>query len=139
MKQRLLRRWRGLMMRVRRGTGLGPRGERLARRTLRRAGYRIISVNTRIGRDEADVIALDPDGRTRVIVEVKTRRADDIAPELAVSAEKRRCLQRFAHRWREQDPRHAAGPMRFDVIAIVWRTERAPEVRHYRGAFDADS
>ena len=116
-------------------TRLGPRGERLARRTLRRAGYRIISANTRIGRDEADVIALDPDGRTRVIVEIKTRRADDIQAELAVTVEKQRCLRRFAHHWREQDPRHGAGPIRFDVIAIVWPSSGRPEVRHHVGAF----
>ncbi len=46
---------------VRRGT-LGDKGERLAARWLSRHGYRIIHHNYTLGKDEADLIALDPDG-----------------------------------------------------------------------------
>ena len=50
---------------------LGDRGERLAARWLTRRGYRILHRKLTIGRDEADLVAVDPHG-TVVIVEVKT-------------------------------------------------------------------
>ena len=52
---------------------LGERGERLAARWLARRGYRILHRNLKIGRDEADLVAVDPGGRTPVSGEVKTR------------------------------------------------------------------
>ena len=63
----------GFLRRIRRGTSstetVGRKGERLAARRLRRAGYRILERNLRIGRDEADIVALDPDRTTIVIVD----------------------------------------------------------------------
>ena len=75
---------------------LGRRGERRAARFLRRRGYRILHRNLTIGRDEADLVALDPDGRTIVIVEVKTRSSDYLAPEVKINRDKQYRLARLA-------------------------------------------
>jgi putative endonuclease len=115
---------------------LGRRGERRAARWLRRRGYRIVGRNLRIGRDEADLIALTPDGATVVVVEVKTRRGDFAPPEQAVGPHKRRCLERLAARL-HQRYEFAGRAMRFDVIAIAWPEDRAPQITHIEGAFDA--
>jgi putative endonuclease len=115
---------------------LGRRGERLAVRHLRRAGFTIEKRNLTIGKDEADIIAIDPEGGALVVVEVKTRRGEFLSPEDAITPHKQRCLVRLASNlttWR----RYADMPVRFDVIAIHWPLGGKPEVAHHRGAFDA--
>ncbi|MDY7109980.1 MAG: YraN family protein [Planctomycetota bacterium] len=128
---RLLKRRSGHGRRV-----VGRRGERLAARHLRRAGYRILHRNLTIGRDEADLIALDPDRRTVVIVEVKTRTGDYLAPEVNINRSKRYRLMRFAGKLAKMKP-YADRPMRFDAVAICWPPSGAPEVRHYVSAFES--
>jgi putative endonuclease len=126
--RRLLGRWSG-------GLALGERGERLAARWLRRRGYRILHRNYAIGRDEADLVAVDPDGRTLVIVEVKTRAsAAGPGPEAGLTPAKRRCLLRLAARLRAR-PAYRGHPVRLDAVAIVWPPDGAPEIRHYLSAF----
>ncbi len=56
------KRWRGM------SSSLGEKGERYAARWLKRRGYRVIERNYTVGDDEADVIAIAPDGKTVVIV-----------------------------------------------------------------------
>lgn len=112
---------------------LGARGERLALRALRRAGYRIIARNVHIGRYEIDIIARD--GDTTVFVEVKTRREqDEIAPEENVRHEKRRRLRQAARVYmeRERDP---AMYYRFDVVAVHVPDSGKPSTEIYRDAF----
>ena len=118
------------------GAALGARGERLAARWLRRRGYRIVQRNLRVGRDEADLVAIDPDGVTVVIVEVKTRAADAPAPEESLDEKKRFRLARLAARL-QQTPGYADRPVRLDAIAIVWPSSGEPEVRHYVAAFES--
>lgn len=117
---------------------LGRRGERVAARHLRRAGYRIVARNAKIAgvvrggvAAEADLIALAPDRRTIVIVEVKSRRKAAIAPEAQLNAEKRRRLRMLAERlirangWSDR-------PVRIDAVAVEFEG-RAFEVRHWQG------
>ncbi len=120
---------------------LGRRGERAAVRFLRRAGYRMLGRNVRSRLGEADVVCLDPDGRTIVIVEVKSRRVpgsdgapDQLPPEASVGVEKSRKLREItraivrANRWRDR-------PVRIDVVAVEWPAARGrPTVRHHLGA-----
>lgn len=114
---------------------LGAKGERLAARWLKRHGYEVLERNIRLGRDEADLVARAPDGRTLVIVEVKTRRDPVPVPEASLTRDKRRHLTRLAHRvQRRSGPDQ---PIRFDVITIVWPTDGEPDVRHYPNAFTA--
>lgn len=129
------------MLRPHRGEGLGRRGERLARRHLRRSGMRILAVNYRCPAGEADLIALDPTTRREfgaesiVFVEVKTRSCDRFTdPESAVDATKQKRLRRVAQTYlssRDTD----AYAVRFDVVAIVFHPDGEPEVRHIRQAF----
>ena len=121
------------------GNELGERGERFAARQLADAGYTILDRNRVVGRYEADLVALDPDGETVVIVEVKTRRSDFLPAEVNVHREKRRRLARLAAMLGDE-PWCADRPLRFDVFAILWSDEsasRPEEVRHFVDAFDA--
>ncbi len=113
---------------------LGERGERLAARWLARRGYRILHRNLTIGRDEADLVAVDPGGRTLVIVEVKTRSSVTPPPEAGLTRAKQRHLERFAARLgRRREYRDL--PIRIDAIAIVWPAGGEPDIRHYKDAF----
>jgi putative endonuclease len=120
----------------------GRRGERAACRFLRGAGYRVLGRNVRSRLGEADVVCLDPDGRTIVIVEVKSRRlpadargaARQLPPEASVTSDKSDKLREMtrsivrANRWQDR-------PVRIDVVAVEWPAERGrPTVRHHVGA-----
>ncbi len=113
---------------------LGRRGERFAARWLKRRGFRILHRNLTVGRDEADLVAVDPDGQTLVIVEVKTRRGDAPGPEAALDASKGDKLTRLATRLLQR-PEYRGHPVRLDALAIVWPDGGRPDVRHYRDAF----
>ena len=115
------------------GLSLGARGEREAARLLRASGYTIFGTNLRFGGNaggngawgEIDILALDPDGKTVVVVEVKSRRrvgggtgkSARVAPEASVTAAKRRKLLRLmdavvrANGWESR-------PKRIDVVAV---------------------
>ena len=123
------------------GQDAGERGERLARRYLRRMGCRILAANYRCPCGEADIIALDPStlpalgAETLAFVEVKTRGPNSVVcPEAAVDAAKRRQIIRVAHYYLAC---HTQGqyPVRYDVVAVVLRPGLKPEIRHLPGAF----
>lgn len=111
---------------------LGPRGERLAERTLSGLGYRILFRNLRTPGGEVDLVALD--GETLVLVEVKaTSGARD--PSDRVAHAKRRRL-RAARAWLARRDAFAHRPFRFDVVAV--REGSGPaRVRVRRGSFRA--
>jgi putative endonuclease len=113
---------------------LGQRGENVAARYLRNAGYTIIVRNFRCNLGEVDIIAKD--GKTLVFVEVKTRTVDDPMPEDQVNNVKRHQLTKAAKfyltRYGVPQP-----PARFDVVAIVWPEGREPQIRHTPHAFEA--
>jgi len=113
---------------------LGDRGENLAARFLRDAGYKIIQRNFRCELGEVDIIARQQ--KTLVFVEVKTREADEPEPEVQVNAFKMNQLTKVAKYYlaRYGTPQPAA---RFDVVAVVWPTGREPIIRHTPNAFDA--
>ena len=115
---------------------LGRKGERHAAKWLRKQGYRILHRNFTLGDDEADLIALDPDDRTIVIIEVKTRSDDRIPPEEAINHKKRFRMARLASRLvktREYQGRQ----IRLDAIAIHWPPGGDPDLRHYSNAFES--
>lgn len=121
-----------------RGRALGRAGEREAARLLRRTGFRILGANVRTPVGEADLVALDPDGRTVVIVEVKCRArapgdAEGFRPEAAITAHKRAKLVQVARSLGKRR-RYAGRPMRIDVVTVVWSERADHELRHYRDA-----
>ncbi len=87
-----------------------------------------------IGHDEADLIAVAPDGETLVIVEVKTRSGEVPFPEIALDQDKQYRLARLASRL-ERMPEYRDHPIRFDAIAIVWPADGEPDLKHYQDAF----
>ncbi|MBN1556366.1 MAG: YraN family protein [Phycisphaerae bacterium] len=116
----------------------GARGEKLARKHLRKKGMKILATNYRCPAGEADIIALDrrtkPD--TLVFVEVKTRRRDKYtSPAGAVNADKRRRVQKVAGyylRQKQADDLH----VRYDIVSIVLPDEGEPLIEHISDAFD---
>lgn len=115
---------------------LGQRGEAVARKYLKRRGYKLVGGGERDFLGELDIVAID--GRTIVFVEVKTRATHDAGhPAEAVDAEKQRRLTRLALSYLRRHGLlgHAS---RFDVIAITWATENSrPTIEHFQNAFEA--
>ena len=118
---------------------LGPRGERIAARTLKRARYRVLERNCNIAGGELDLVCLHPDRRTIVIVEVKARRIGTEPqrfappPEAQLHAHKRRQLLRLtqslvqARGWIDR-------PIRIDLVAIDMPERGKPAIRHHENA-----
>lgn len=112
----------------------GARGEEAAVRHLASAGYRILERNLRVGDDEADIVALTPEGAVAV-VEVKSRNGP-WHPEDRVDRVKQARLVRLAAAL-------AAGPQfrdrlfQFDVVAVNLGPGGAEQVEHWPHAFDA--
>lgn len=120
------------MWRPRDRAALGRKGERAAVRYLRRAGFRILARNVRIGRYEIDIIARD--GEVTVLVEVRTRgAADAVRPEETVGPVKQRHLRTATRMYmaREADPERN---YRIDMVSVVAQERGKPEITHYRDA-----
>lgn len=117
---------------------LGAWGERMAVRTLKKSGWRILGSGVRFGpKNELDIVARD--GDTLVFVEVKTRRNETFArPGSAVGRDKQRSLSRAAMRYL-RDVRERPAYIRFDIIEVVGEpNEKQPLIRHLRNAFPLD-
>jgi putative endonuclease len=115
-------------------SSIGARGEKVAAQWLKAQGYRILERNYRMGKDEADLIALDPDGRTIVIVEVKSRVRDRIAPEFSINTAKQRHMARMGSKLQKLAA-YRERPLRFDAVAVILPESGQPIVRHHPGAF----
>ncbi len=113
---------------------LGRRGEDLAARHLESLGYQVAARNAVNAIGELDLVALD--GRTVVIVEVKTRGRTGRAPSEAVDFRKQRKLTMTAALFLK-DPKWHGRPARFDVVEIICPPGAAPVIRHIKNAFEA--
>ena len=125
----------------RRRKGLGPRGEALARRALKRKGLKLLAENYRCPAGEIDLIFLDTSTRRRdgaetlVFVEVKTRTSDKYtSPESAVNSDKQR---RICHAADYYITRHNAQDynVRNDIVAVVTPPGGKPSIKHIPNAF----
>ena len=99
---------------------LGRRGERLAARHLRRAGYRILYRNFRArGGGEVDLVCRDRNTNELVFAEVKTRSSRDFGdPARAVDSAKQQLIARGALAWlRMLDNPEIR--FRFDIVEVV--------------------
>jgi putative endonuclease len=112
---------------------LGVLGERLAEQHLRKLGYRVLERNFRHGRNEIDLIVRC--GTVVAFVEVKTRATDRYGHPLeAVTALKRREVERVARYWRRQHSQPGLS-YRFDAIGIVVRPGKVPSIEHIPNAW----
>lgn len=115
---------------------LGDKGENFAAKWLKERGYKLLQQNYKLGDDEADLIAIDPDGVTVVIVEVKTRTSSEPSPESSINRKKQFNLSRLASRLSKRKE-YSGRAFRFDAIAIVWPDGEDPQIKHYEAAFDS--
>jgi putative endonuclease len=112
---------------------LGRRGEDLAHRYLRNAGFRVVARNYRPNEGEAEVDIIARDGDTVVFVEVKSRSSSDFgAPDRAIGNDKQKNIVRAARSYATR-----AGitwsQVRFDTISIVFTNP--PSLVHQQDAF----
>lgn len=111
---------------------LGRRGEDLAHRYLRSAGFSIVARNYRPGGDsEIDIVARQ--GDTVVFVEVKSRTSAEFgSPDRAIGDEKQKHILRAARSYTTR-----AGiewkNARFDTVSIVFT--HPPSIFHQQDAF----
>src|SRR5712691_2705683 len=112
----------------------GALGEKLARRFLRRNGYKILYHNFR-GRSggEIDIVARDHD--TLVFIEVKTRTREDFGrPLTAVDRQKQRRISRGGLAWlRLLDEPDIL--FRFDVVEVMIAPDAKPRLELIKNAF----
>lgn len=112
---------------------LGRRGEKLARKHLKRLGYRHVRSNYRVEGGEIDLVMQD--GEMVVFVEVKTRGNEAFASgEAAVNYGKRQRLTYAARHFIQAYELHDY-PCRFDVVAVVTAEQGPPVIRHQINAF----
>ncbi len=111
---------------------LGRQGEALAARYLQRRGWQVVARNVRTPYGEIDLVARD--GTVWVFVEVKTRTGRGFGwPEEAVTPHKWQRLHDAALHWMAEHAIPAEADWRIDVVAIVLRPGRKPEIRHFEG------
>jgi len=96
-------------------TAIGRAAERRVGEWLEARGRVVLGRNVRFGRDEIDILALD--GRTVVLVEVRTR-ADDSRghPLETIDRRKRDHLRRAAKRYAQ---RNGVTDVRIDVACVM--------------------
>jgi putative endonuclease len=111
---------------------LGAAGEDLAAAALIKQGYQILERNYLAPIGEIDLVARQ--GKTLVIVEVKTRRSTRFgSPQEAVSRAKQAKLQHLAEYYLQQKGLLET-PVRFDVVAVTM-TGDGPRVEIIADAF----
>lgn len=111
---------------------LGRNGEDLAAPYLvEEEGLVVLSRNWRCREGELDLVATD--GRRLIVCEVKTRTSTRYGtPAEAVTDEKAHRIRRLASRWMARyGVKHCE--RRFDLISVLWRPGRIPEIDHQRG------
>ena len=125
-----------IRLKLQRRSTTGARGEQLAAGMLKKKHYRLMARNLRNRFGEIDIVALAPDSKTVVIVEVKTAEDVKALPELRVDHHKQRRLTALAaqavRRYKLQDR-----PIRFDVVAVNLPPGADPVIRHYEAAFES--
>ena len=119
----------------------GDAAEALIARRLEAAGWRILARNVRVGRDELDLVAIDPGPpRALVVVEVRRRgRRDYGYAEETVDHRKRAALRRAVATLLERGELPDGQPLpalslRIDLVALDVGPDGRPSVRHHRSA-----
>ena len=111
---------------------LGRRGEQLAKTHLENNDYEILDENWTYGKAEIDIIAYK--NRTIIFTEVKTRSGNYFGePEDFVDKRKQKLLaeaaEEFIYLMNHQ------GEVRFDIIAILFKSESNYKLNHIEDAF----
>lgn len=112
----------------------GRWGEALAAKYLRQKAYFIVRQDWKCGHWDLDIVAVAPDRRTLVVVEVKTRHDEAFrAAREAVDKEKIRNIgwatQAFIREFKVN------APVRFDIITVVGDSIQTAVISHTEDAF----
>ena len=114
---------------------LGKWGEEQAAAFLKDKGYTICDRNWRDGHRDLDIVALNEDQTTMVLVEVKTRTSAELqVPETAVDKKKIRSIANAAHRYLKQSD--ADYDVRFDIISVTGTDHSNVKIDHIINAFN---
>ena len=115
-------------------SSLGERGERAACEFLRAKGYDILDKNYQCKIGEIDIIARRKE--RLVFIEVKTRTSGQFgSPQEAVGLKKQEKIFKLAQ-WYLKEKKLKEIPIAFDVVAVLWKEDRAPEIRLIMDAFE---
>jgi putative endonuclease len=97
---------------------IGNTGEQIAQNHLLSLGYDIIDTNVRLGHDEIDIIAYDPQDDVYCFTEVKTRSVvNDYNPALNITTKKKQNMRRAAQAWSDKQTKDIG--YRLDIILIA--------------------
>jgi putative endonuclease len=117
----------------------GDAAEAMVAGRLVASGWTILGRNVRLGRDELDLVAIDPGPpRNLVVLEVRRRgRRDFGLAEETLDHRKRRALRRAIAALLERGTlpdgtRLPALPLRVDLVALDQDDDGRPAVRHHR-------
>lgn len=115
----------------------GDAAEALVAARLEGAGWSVLVRNVRVGRNEIDLVAIDPGPpRALVIIEVRWRRRRDFGlPEETVDRRKRMRLHEAAFALLERGELPRGIPLRFDLVVVEPGAGGGePRIRHHRAA-----
>ena len=111
---------------------LGRNGEQLAKLHLENNGYEILDENWTFGKAEVDLIAYKD--RTIIFIEVKTRTGTGFGePEDFVDTRKQKLMAQAADEYIYL--MNHQGEVRFDIIAILFKTTTNYRLNHIEDAF----
>jgi putative endonuclease len=118
---------------------IGDAGERLVAQRLEAAGWTILARNLRLGRDEIDLLAVDPGPpRSLVVLEVRRRgRRDFGLAEETLDHRKRVALRRVVGTLLSAGVMPDGRPLprlpfRVDLVALDVDGNGRPSLRHHR-------
>ena len=112
---------------------IGDEGEDIAVEYLESKGWHIIDRNYFFEKNEVDIVATDK--QFIIFVEVKLRSDTYFGrPEEFVTPEKELNIKQAAEAWVYERKMETA-LIRFDVIAIVKKKGKKPEISHFEDAF----
>jgi len=100
-----------------RNKSTGEKGEILARRYLKKRGWRIVTKNLWVDKDEIDILALSPKGDYLTLVEVRATENSQRDPRATVDHQKRRCMLRVARKMVGLAAHHRCR-LRVDLITV---------------------
>jgi putative endonuclease len=118
---------------------IGDAAEAMVAARLEAAGWTVLARNLRLGRDELDLLAIDPGPPAAVVVvEVRRRRRRDFGlPEESLDHRKRAALRRAVGALLSAGTLPDGSslprlPLRVDLVAIDGPAGEAPSIRHHR-------
>ncbi|MHA6511378.1 YraN family protein [Tessaracoccus sp. Z1128] len=112
---------------------LGRRGEDKAVEYLVARGWRVLARNWRCREGEIDIVAAEPDGRTLVVVEVKSRSGTGFGAPLETITYRKACrLRRLAALYVRESGLHPS-VIRVDAVGVLWPRGGQCEYTYARG------